>query len=348
MKNNRLIYILIIILAIWMGFMSRELFVAKKSNNESIINEYNVSGFSTDFTKVIEEVDSSIVTINADNTILSGFIYRQTDDNVYIITAYHGVASANSINVIFASSYSQSGELVDYDIYTDIAVIKVITPYQMKELKMSDSSVLRKGEFVISIGTPVSLDYASSVELGMISLKNVTVENSVTVDENRYSYYLNLIELSSDLLNGYSGSPVINMNGEFVGMNTMNVSSNFNFAVTSNEIKIIADKIINGDKPVRNNIGIKGEYISEMYNYEKTNLNIPIDTLEGIYVTKVKENSLAYEAGVRNGDIVTKINGKDIRDFNDYLNALYYSEGSEMTFEYTHNLDRMASGVNRD
>ena len=348
MRYNRPVYILIIILAVWLGFVTRDLYRRNNNSSQNIINQYNITGFSTDFTNIIDEADSSVVTISADGVVSSGFIYGQNNDDVLIVTTYHGVANATYINVIFASSYAQKGEIIGYDRFTDIAVVKVNTPYQMQPLKSGDANMLKKGEFVISIGTPVSTDYAAAVELGMISLKNVTVENTISIEDERYTYFLNLIELSSDLQNGYSGSPVINMNGEFVGMNTMNINSNFDFAVTANEIRIVADTLIRNEEVQRNNLGIKGSFISEMYNYEKANLNITIDTLNGIYVTKIREGSLAYEAGIRNSDIVLSINGIVINDFNDYLEALYYNEEGDFTFEYLHNGEPIVSGVKRD
>ena len=348
MKNNRLVYILIILIAAWLGFISHEVFSRKEGGSDNIINHYDVSGFSTDFTKIIDEVDPAVVTVNGDGNISSGFIYAQKNDDVYIVTAYHGISSANNITITFASTYSQKGELIGHDNFADLAVIKVTTPYEMKTLKIGDANLLKKGEYVISIGTPVSSDYASSVELGMISLKNVTVENTITVEEERYTYYLNLIELSSNLQAGYSGSPLINMNGELIGMNTMNVVSNLSFAVTSNEVQRVADRLINNEQITRNNLGIKGSFVSEMYNYEKSNLNISIDTLSGIYVLRCKEGSLAYEAGIRNGDIVLSISGIEIKDLNDFLDAIYANEQDDIVFEYLHNSERFLSGVKRD
>ena len=347
MKNSRLIYILIVILAIWLAVVTSNFNRASKNENQNIINEYNVTGFSTDFTRIADEVKPCMVAINADGNILSGFIYKQDGDDVYVVTAYHGVASAININVYFASSYTVEGELYNYDIYTDIAVIKVNTPYEMQTLTIGDSNTLKAGEFIISMGTPTSLDYAFSVELGMISHENLFIENTISVEEDRISYYLNALELSSNLQYGYSGSPVINMNGEFVGMNTMNLnlSSTFSFAITSNEIKIVVDKIINGEEINRNNIGIRGEFVSDMYNYEKSNLNIPIDTIEGLYVSKEKENSLAFSAGIRSGDIIQKINGIEINNFNDYLDALYSEVTDDFIFEYIHNGELVVAGA---
>ncbi len=348
MKNNRLIYILIVILALWLGYISRVVYENRNSNNQNIINQYNVTGFSTDFTRIIDEINPAIVTVNADGNISSGFVYSISSDKVYILSSYHGVSNANTINVTFASSYTEKGEVIGHDPYIDLSVIEISTPYQMNNLKVGDANLLKKGEFVICIGTPISADYASAVEMGMISLKNVTVENTININDERLNYYLNLIQLSGDLLNGYSGSPIINMNGEFVGMLTMNLSSNFNFAISANEIQRVADRIINAQNVVRNNIGIKGEFVAEMYNYEKANLNISIDTISGIFVSKIKEGSLAYNAGVRSGDILLSVNNKAISNFNDYLDVLYSDETTEFVFEYLHNSEVTVSGAKRD
>ena len=195
MKNNRLIYLLIILIALWLSFVSREIYLRHNSSSQNIINQYNVSGFSTDITKIVDDVNASVVTVNADSAVSSGFIYAQNNDEVYIITSYHGVSSANTINITFSSTYTQKGELMGYDAYTDLAVIKVISPYEMLKLKPGDANLLKKGEFVICIGTPVSNDYASSVELGMISLKNLFIDNTISINEERKNYYLNIVIL---------------------------------------------------------------------------------------------------------------------------------------------------------
>ena len=348
MKNNRLIYIIIVLMALWLGFISREVLVRNSSNSQNIVNQYNVSGFSTDITKIVDDVNASIVTINADSNVSSGFVYAQNNDEVYIVTSYHGVSSVNTINVTFSSTYTQKGEIVGFDPYTDLAVIRVITPYEMLKLKAGDANLLKKGEFVICIGTPISNDYASSVELAMISLKNLFIENTITVNDERSNYYLNMIELSANLLNGYSGSPIINMNGEFVGMITMNLSNSFNFAITANEIQRVADRIINNEEVIRNNLGIKGSFVSDMYNYEKTNLNISIDTLSGIYASRIKEGSLAFEAGARSGDIIISVNSREINNLNGYLDILHTDLSDEVVFEYLHNSERIVAGVKRD
>ena len=347
MSNKRLIYLLFIVMFFWLIALTFRDLNTTSSNNTTNINEYNVSGFSTDFTKIINENKSSIVTVNADNTILSGFIYLQDNEDVYVVSAYHGISNANNISVILDSDYTVNASLVGYDFLSDIAVLKFNSPYMINTLKIGDSKLLKEGEFVISIGTPLSLDYAASSQLGMISKGVLTIENNITYDAEQYNYYLDVVQLSSNLPKGYSGSPILNMNGEVVGMNIMDLNNELNFALTANEMKIVVDKIINNEAVNKNLFGIRGKYIVDMPNYEKTNLNIDIEVISGIYIQKVKENSIAMNAGLKAGDILNKINDVTITSLDDYLN-ISYSELENINFEVIRNGQITILGVTND
>ena len=245
------------------------------------------------------------------------------------------------------STYTVSAELTGYDVFTDLAVLEVDTPYLIQELKIGDSTLLKKGEFVISIGTPQSLDYAGTVDLGMIADNGLCIDNSITVDEERYSYYLDVIEISSDMKAGYSGSPLLNMNGEVTGMNTMALNNSLHFALTANELRIVADRIISGNLQPKWQLGIKGTYISAMQNYEKTELDLDIQTLSGLYVQKVRDNSIAYNAGVRPGDVIVRINDLEIRNLNDLL-AVSYGEADDFVFELLRGGETLSLGIVND
>jgi len=333
MKNNhRLVYILFAVVLLWLMVLSIRNQNETQVNREEIINEYNVSGFSTDFTRVVEENASAVVSISAGNSILSGFVYRQEGDKVYLLTAYHGVADASSVTVHFGLSYEAEASIKGYDPFADLAVLEIQTPYQITVLKPGDTSKLKKGEFIISIGTPVSLDYANSVELGMVANPLLMIDNSITVDGERYSYYLHVVELSSNLKTGYSGSPVLNMAGEFVGMNTMSAANGFQFALSANEVCTIADMIINEQESKKTQFGMQGIFVSELSAYEKNNLGMKIDTISGFYIRRIRDNSLASAAGIHVGDILLSINNHPLDKFDDYL-KLSYETNESYTFE---------------
>lgn len=322
MKKNNLSYLLIGLLIIWSIVLTIVTINNYNNKNTQIVNEYEVNGFATDFTKIVDDNNTSIVSINSNGTISTGFVYKQEGEKVYILTSYHGLNNG-PINVSFGNLFSTYASIVGRDIYTDLAVLSIDSQYSVKSLSLADSGALKSGEFVISIGTPNSLEYSGSVELGMISADTRVIENSITIDNVTSNYYLDVIQLSTNLKHGYSGSPVLNMNGEVVGMTTMSLDSNINFAITSNEIKIVADSIIANSNCVKYHTGIKGKFISDMPTYIKSNLNLAIDLLDGLYVEKVLNDSLAALAGIQTGDVIVSINGVDMNNLNNYLNVLY-------------------------
>lgn len=329
MKNNSIVIILLVIVLIWLSALTFSMNKKEEIAKNEKIDEYNVSGFSTDFTKIIDEVKSSVVTVNADNTISSGFAYKQIEDKLYVITTYHGVSGAAYITVTFDSAYSCQGEVIGYDVFNDLALIELTFPYDLKIAKLGDAALLKMGEFVINIGTPNSVQYRNSAELGMVSNNMVDVENSIDYEEQHYAYNMNLIVLSNNLKQGYSGSPIFNMAGEVVGISLMKEdNANISFALTINEAKIIADKLIEENKVNKLNLGIKGTFIKNLQNYEKSYLNLNVEIINGLYVNKVNENSFASSTGIKQGDVILTINGIEVNDINGYLNVLYSDEVS--------------------
>ena len=347
MKNNRLLYILIIILGIWCTILSTQIVDSSLPNDSIAINQYEVDGFSTDFTKVADELKDKVVTINADGSLLSGFVYKQEGEDVYVLSAYHGLSNVKNISVRFGSSYVVQGELVGHDLFTDLALVRIKTPYEIAPVDLGDSSLLKQGEFVIAIGTPLSLDYEGSIKLSMVAKNNLQIENIIQTDENYYDYFLNVIEISDALAQGYSGSPLINMGGEVVGMVTMSYQNAVSFALSINEIKMVADTLLENQTPNRRNLDVKGTFLSQMHNYEKANLNISLDTLNGLYVERLKEDGIAFKAGVRQGDVITKIDEIQISDLNSYLNALYF-ESEVSVIEYMRNGELITAVLDND
>ena len=336
MKNNKLIYLFIIIIAIWCLVLSFGQKDNKQDINNEVINQVNVTGFSTDFTRIVEDNKDSIVTINCDGKLSSGFVYKQEENNVYILCSYHGVADANNYAVSFSSGYKTNAELVGTNIYLDLAVLKIDTPYEIKALEFGDEELLKAGEFVICIGTPKTIDFEQSVEMGMVSNNIKSIENNVSVNDENIIYFIDLIQLSANIKNGYSGSPVLNMNGEVIGMITMSYNDEINFATTAHEIKIVADNIINGIEYKKYQLGISGSYVKQMPLFERSNLNLSVDTISGLYINKIKESSILYLAGLRQGDIISKINSVEINNRIDYLNVVYTNADS-FEIEYIRN-----------
>ena len=330
MKKNLFILILIALL-IWNVILTSNFYNLKKAydnGNQPVVNDYNVSGFSTDLTRVVDEVNSSVVTIES-NGISSGFIYKQEDDKVYVLTTYHGVSEDRIHFVVFDSLYRKEAKLIGYDIYCDLALLEIELPYEVSVCKVGDSELIKDGEFLMSIGTPTSLDYKGSVELALVSSHLRFIDNEIIYEDESRSFYSSLIQMSNTFKAGYSGSPLFNMSGEVVGICVMEDENGVDFALPINEAVIVADKIFKAEEYSRLNLGVRGSYVSKMPNYERNNFNIPFDITEGLYINRVKENSIAYKLGLRAGDVLLSVDNNPIKTHNDYLKTIYNLEDIE-------------------
>ncbi len=331
MRKNVLIC-LFTILFLWLIIVSIVAFsTSNYSTNNKTINEYKVSGFSTDFSEVIDTNKSSIVAVEQLGNVSSGFIYKSEDGIVYIATSFHGVSEANDVTLTFNSGAKANGKVLGYDIFADVAIIECEFPYLVNASKIGDSTLLKDGEFILSIGTNGSLDYAFSSKFAMLSSKYVEILNHITFNGEDYEYYLGLEQLSGDISKGYSGAPVLNMNGEVVGMITMQDGDKV-LSLTSTELKTVADRIIDSNAYTRINFGFKGKYICDLQNYEVNSLNINIELTSGYYVSDVLPLSFAANVGILKGDVILRINDIEINDYDSMLN-LIYSDASEYSFD---------------
>ena len=327
MKNNRFLIVLVILLVIWNLFsilyFNYRLEEQQLPPGEDVINNVVVSGFSTDFTEVVEEAKESIVTVNANGTVSSGFLYAQKDGYVYVLTTYHGVADDRSISVVFDSGTRKDAAVKAYDIFADLALLEVEFPFDVKTLPLGNSDLLKDGEFLLSIGTPVSLEYQNSTALTMVSSKLTTISNSVTFEDSEYDYYSDMIQLGTPLYEGYSGSALLNMAGEAVGICVMSDENGITFALPINEAALLAERMLNEEDSHKSMLGIKGSFVNEMPNYERADLGLPLEVTEGYYIARLKSSGIAYMSGLRQGDVLLSVNDIPLLSQEDLLKIAY-------------------------
>lgn len=238
----------------------------------------------------------------------SGIIYSADG---YIVTNYHVIESAvkdNSatITVTFANSEdSVEASIVGYDEPTDLAVIK-IEKDGLVAAEFGKSSELQVGDLAVAIGNPLGQEFAGSVTVGYISALN----RKLTTSGRTYK----LVQTDAAINPGNSGGALVNSQGQVIGINTVKVGASLTgtsveglgFAIPSDDAVEIIDKLIKDKKIVRPYIGISGINVDQAT--AKRN-----DISEGIYVAQVLQNSPASKAGIEKGDIITGIEGKDIK-----------------------------------
>ena len=238
----------------------------------------------------------------------SGFIISSDG---YILTNNHVVEDANKITVKLSNDKELSAKVVGRDPETDVAVIK-IDANNLPVVQLGDSDKLKVGEWVIAIGNPFGLSH--TVTAGIVSAKG---RSRIGLSE-----YEDFIQTDAAINFGNSGGPLLNIDGKVIGINSAIFSrsggyTGIGFAIPINMAKYVYEKIITEGKVTRGYMGIYGDDVSP----EMAEL-LGANDKKGIVVNKVIENSPASKGGIEKGDIIVKMNGKVIDDWNNFRNEI--------------------------
>lgn len=219
----------------------------------------------------------------------------------YIVTNNHVVDGASTVTVQLNTGSEYEAKVIGLDDQTDLAVIKIEATEELTVAKLGDSSKVEVGETAIAIGNPMGLEFFGSVTQGIISAVNRTVEI-----DNRT---MNLIQTDAAINSGNSGGALVNSKGEVIGINAVKVSTSgvegMGFAIPISEAKpIVSDLLDFGYVKGRPVIGIStrdvSSYMAQQYGWP-----------EGVQIMSVNTEN-AKKAGLQQGDIITKIDGKEI------------------------------------
>lgn len=238
----------------------------------------------------------------------SGFIISADG---YIVTNNHVVADADVINVNFQGSPSKNGvpaKLIGCDEETDIALLKVDVERALPFLKFGDSDSLRVGEWLLAIGNPFGLDH--TVTAGILSAKGRNIHSGA---------FDNFLQTDASINPGNSGGPLLNMRGEVIGINTAIIASGqgIGFAIPSSMAASITEQIKNGKKVSRGWLGVTIQDVDE-----NTAKALGMKEASGALIGKVMPGDPAAAAGMRDGDIVLRVDGVNIADSSALLRAI--------------------------
>nr|WP_233155059.1 DegQ family serine endoprotease [Candidimonas nitroreducens] len=221
----------------------------------------------------------------------------------YILTNNHVVADSNGIFVTLTNGKEYKAKVIGTDPRTDIALIK-IDAKDMPPLTIGDSNQLKKGQWVLAIGSPFGLD--STVTAGIVSAINRDTGD-----------YLPFIQTDVAVNPGNSGGPLINLAGQVVGINSQIISQSGGFmgislAIPIDEVMRVVDQLKAHGKVTRGRIGVQIGQVSD--DVAKA---IGLSKAEGAMVSNVERGSPADQAGVQPGDVITRFGGKDIAHWTD-------------------------------
>jgi serine protease Do len=241
----------------------------------------------------------------------------------FILTNNHVVAGADEVTVTMSDKHQFKAKVVGTDPRTDLAVIKVAADHLQPAL-LGDSDTVRIGEWVVAVGHPFGLSH--TITAGIVSAKG---RANVGVTD-----YEDFIQTDAAINPGNSGGPLVNLNGEVIGINTAIATRNgaymgVGFAIPINMAKTIMQSLINEGHVIRGWLGVAiqdlDEGLAKSFGYDGT---------EGALVGDVTPDTPAAKAGLQQGDIITKYAGKKVHDVNGLRSAVAATKpGTETEIE---------------
>lgn len=234
----------------------------------------------------------------------------------YIVTNNHVVADADELTVTLNDNKEYSARIIGTDKTTDLALIK-IDGKNLPAITIANSEDIKVGEWVLAVGNPFNL--TNTVTAGIVSAKGRSLyQNGVE----------SFIQTDAAINPGNSGGALVNTRGELIGINAMLYSqtgsfSGYGFAIPTSIMNKVVDDLKKYGTVQRAVIGIQGSDVKNYVDAQKDQgKDIDLGTMEGIYVAKVTEESAAEEAGLKEGDVITAIDGKEVNkmaDLQEYL-----------------------------
>ena len=254
----------------------------------------------------------------------SGVVIR---DDGYILTNRHVVDGASKIKVRFKDGTEYDGEIKGVDSYSDIAVVK-IDAKNLPVAKLADSNKTKVGEFAIAIGAPFSLDY--SITYGHVSAKGrsgviPSYMGGAAMDQD-------FIQTDASINPGNSGGPLVNIEGEVIGINTLirGMNTGIGFAVPSSLAKQVSDKLIETGRFARSWLGIGIRALADHPSYK----DLVDDVKNGVVVESISSDGPSSKSELRAGDIITSVDSRSVATAQELKNEVRSkSVGSNVTLD---------------
>ncbi len=302
--------------------------VAEQNPDSPQVRQYN-NDTTTSLSSVVKKVSPAVVGLSVSyrdessaSSLGTGVIIHHKG---YILTNSHVAGGAGSIDVVFEDGSVRQGKVIWNDEALDLAVVEVEGgPHYAAT--MGTAEELEVGDMVIAIGTPLTLKFQHTVTSGIISAKHRTL--GIPSDRG-ISFMEDLLQTDASINPGNSGGPLIDMNGNIIGINTLKVTQaeGLGFAIPIDICTPIIEHIVRDgsyETPYLGILAIDGEIASYLGE----------EIAEGVCVQAIDRNSPAYRAGLRKGNCILEINGKKI-DTVLAMRREIYSAGVDNTVEMT-------------
>jgi len=300
----------------------------------------NTTDIESTITQSVQKVGPAVVTVVGTIPGQMTFFGQTGDQTVsgsgvfispagYILTNNHVVEGTKQVSIVLSDGSKEQATIVGTDQYSDIAVLKTEEKVPAV-ISLGNSDMLKPGQSVIAIGSPLG-DFKNTVTVGVVSA------TGRSIDTGQGYAVVGLIQTDAAINQGNSGGPLVNLAGEVIGINTLIVRSSnsgtvaegLGFAIPVNTARAVAEQIMQKGYFSRPNLGIRTQLVNPDI---AAAYRLPAQW--GAYVTDVVANGPASQAGIQQGDIITRIGDTALDEKHSYINALFtYKPGDKVTVQ---------------
>lgn len=336
---------------------------AVKKIQEAVVSVINYQKSTSQFNSIFGETntDSDELVVAGEG---SGVIYKKEGGAAYIVTNTHVIAGAQEIDVQLSSGEKVKAELVGSDTYSDIAVLKIKADKVNTVATFADSDTINVGEVAIAIGSPLGTTYANSVTQGIVSSLSRTITSK---SEDGQTVSTNAIQTDTAINPGNSGGPLINIQGQVIGITSIKITSvksasnvpveGMSFAIPANDAVSIINKLEKDGKVIRPALGIQMVDVASLSVSQLATAGLENSKItSGVLVVSTKSDLPANEK-LKQYDVITAIDGKAIGTSSDLQSELYkhnvgdtikvtfYREGKEknVSIKLTHSTEDLST-----
>jgi len=294
----------------------------------------------------VEKAKDSVVMIRGykggtETSTGTGFIYKADEKYGYIMTNQHVISEIDKVILVLSDDKEIEGEILGGDEYLDLAIIKIDKSNVKSVAEIGDSSSSNVGDTVFTIGSPMGYEYRGTVTSGILSGKNrmvsVSVNNSSTED-----YVMKVLQTDAAINPGNSGGPLLNINGEVIGINSMKLVQEeiegMGFAIPIEYAMSHVDSLEKGESIQWPVLGISMINVKDTATLYRNSISIPGSITSGVVVANIVENSGASKSELKKGDIILAINGEKVQNTAYLRYELYkYKPGESIEVTYYRN-----------
>ena len=343
-NNNVVILVVAVLLSFVSGTIGSYLVITNIPSVSKQIIE-NVSKLDYTENSIADSVEKAydavvvVVSYNKGQKISTGtgFVYKKNNNKAYIMTNNHVIDGSDEVKIIRSDNEVIDASVVGGETYSDIAVINIPEKDALSVIDIGDSSDIRLGDTVFTIGSPLGETYSGTVTKGILSGKDRMVE--VSFSGTTSDYYMKVLQTDAAINPGNSGGPLLNLNGEVIGINSLKLVEDeiegMGFAIPIEDAIFYANTLEEGKTIDRPYVGISMLDVADSYYLWQAGINVPEGLNSGVAIIEVESGSPADKSGLQKGDIIIKLGDEGIVSLAEFRYELYkHSPGDQIEITY--------------